>query len=773
MLIRADCSALLAKRRDLPWIAFLVTCSAALGPLTEASDAATASATSAPVADAYVSSAAPTRNYGASTKLRLDGSPTVRSYLRFDVTGVEAPVTRATLSLWANSSSSRGFDIRPVENDSWGELSLTYLNRPSFGAVAAGTGPFGSGRRVSIDVTPLVTGNGPVSIALTARSSTAIALASREAGANGPRLTVEGAATTAPPPPSEDSPPSPDPTQPPPGDAQPSFPIRAAFYYPWFPEAWNQAGIYPFTKYTPSLGFYSSAGDSVRDAHVRSLEHAKVEAGIYSWWGQGSKEDVRFPGMLTRTNALASAVKWAPYHEREGNGPDPTVAAIGSDLDYIKARYSSDPAYLRVGNKPVIFVYGDAADGCGMVDRWHQANTAARDFYVVLKVFPGYSACAGAPESWHQYSPAVRTDRQVGYSFAISPEFDLTGSEPQRLARDLPAFKQAIREMVASNEPWQLITTFNEWGENSATESATEWSSGSGHGAYLDALRADGADSAPPPSAAPLVAAGGDISCAIGTTRSSGSCHQMDTSDLLVAKPFAAMLPLGDLQYEEGTLAAFDQMYDPSWGRVKAATRPAVGNHEYLTPGAAGYFDYFGAQAGERTKGYYAFDVGKWRLYAINSNCSQVGGCGAGSPQVEWLKADLAANPRSCVLAYSHHPRFSSGQHGSFRSMAVIWRTLHAAGAELFLSGHDHNYERFAPQSPAGRSDLAKGMRQFVVGTGGKNLRPLRSALPNSEVRNDDAFGVLELKLHPRGYEWRFVPEQDATFTDSGSGACH
>lgn len=275
-------------------------------------------------------------------------------------------------------------------------------------------------------------------------------------------------------------------------DTQPAFPIRAAFYYPWFPQAWNQSGINPFTKYHPSLGFYDSASDAVRDAHLRALEHGRFEAAIYSWWGQGSKEDLRFPGMLARTAATGSPLKWALYHEREGNGPDPSVEQLRSDLDHIKARYTADSGYLKVGGRPVLFVYGDAADGCPMADRWAAANDAARGFYVVLKVFGGYRACPSQPASWHQYAPAVRTDRQAGYAYMISPEFDLTGPDPPRLARDLTAFQSAIRSMIAAGDPWQLVTTFNEWGENSATESAEEWASPSGHGLFLDALNTDG-----------------------------------------------------------------------------------------------------------------------------------------------------------------------------------------------------------------------------------------------------------------------------------------
>jgi hypothetical protein len=282
-------------------------------------------------------------------------------------------------------------------------------------------------------------------------------------------------------------------SEPPPvAKPQPSFPIRATFYYPWFPEAWDQQGIFPFTKYKPSLGFYSSDSDRIREAHIHALEHGKFQAGIYSWWGRGSREDGRLPGMLAQTNTMGSPVRWAVYHEREGNGPDPTVAELAADLDYVRSRYTGDPAYLAVGGKPVIFVYADPSDRCGMVDRWHQANNAARDFYVVLKVFPGYETCVDQPGSWHQYAPAARTIQQAGHFYAISPEFDLIGPEPQRLPRDLEAFRAAVRAMVASNEPWQLVTTFNEWGENTAIEPAREWSSPSGFGEYLDALHEDG-----------------------------------------------------------------------------------------------------------------------------------------------------------------------------------------------------------------------------------------------------------------------------------------
>jgi hypothetical protein len=234
-----------------------------------------------------------------------------------------------------------------------------------------------------------------------------------------------------------------------------------------------------------------------------------------------------------------------------------------------------------------------------------------------------------------------------------------------------------------------------------------------------------------------------------------------------------AVFALGDIQNEDGVHEKFLQSYDASWGSFKDITYPAAGNHEYLTPGASGYFRYFGKMAGDSDKGYYSFDLGNWHIVVLNSNCSGVGGCASGSPQVEWLLADLAAHPTMCTLAFWHHPRFSSGNHGNDPDYVSFWEELYAAGAELVLAGHDQNYERFAPQDPYGAADPKRGIRQFVVGTGGENLTPLEARQSNSEVFNNDTFGVLRLVLQPSSYEWEFVPEAEGGFTDTGSAPCH
>lgn len=267
-----------------------------------------------------------------------------------------------------------------------------------------------------------------------------------------------------------------------------------------------------------------------------------------------------------------------------------------------------------------------------------------------------------------------------------------------------------------------------------------------------------------PPGTAILIAAGDIASC---TT--SGDTA---TAKLLDRLP-GTIVTLGDNVYPDGTAAQFRDCYDPTWGRHIDRTHPSPGNHEYHSAGAQGYFDYFGAAAGDPTKGYYAYDLGTWRIYSLNSNCDEIGGCDNGSSEVSWLTNDLAAHPTQCVLAYWHHPRFSSGPHGSQAFMGPIWNTLYAAGAELVLNGHDHDYERFAPLSGSGQVDKQAGMVEFVVGTGGYTHYSFASVLATSRARNSTAYGVLQLTLSPGSWSSRFVPVAGQSYTDTAAGTCH
>jgi hypothetical protein len=272
------------------------------------------------------------------------------------------------------------------------------------------------------------------------------------------------------------------------------------------------------------------------------------------------------------------------------------------------------------------------------------------------------------------------------------------------------------------------------------------------------------ADRTAPATGETLVGAGDIADC--GSPGAEATAALLDTIE-------GTVFTAGDNAYDDGSAADFQNCYEPSWGRHKARTQPAVGNHEYQTPGASDYFDYFGVVAGDRDKGYYSYDLGDWHIIVLNGQCSEVP-CFAGSPQEEWLRADLAANATACAAAYWHQPRFSSGsRHGSDTSYTAFWEALYDHRVELVVNGHAHNYERFAPQRADGTADDSRGVRQFVVGTGGKNHRGFDSPIPNSEVRNDDTFGVLKLTLSPTSYEWEFVPEAGGTFTDSGSESCH
>ncbi len=265
-------------------------------------------------------------------------------------------------------------------------------------------------------------------------------------------------------------------------DWQPSFPIRATFYYPWFEEAWKQQGIYPYTNYTPSLGYYSSRDQTILKKHIGMMQYGRIDAAIASWWGQGSQTDTKIAGLLSAS--AGTNFRWALYYENESQG-NPSPTQIQADLVYIRDHYGTHPNFLRVNGKFVVFVYADPGDDCGMADRWKQANTVGA--YIVLKVFPGYPNCANQPDSWHQYSPAVAADQQGSMSYSISPGFWLKGNAI-RLARDISRWVQNVRDMVASGADWQLVTTFSEWGEGTAVEPAAEWTSPSGYGLYLDAL---------------------------------------------------------------------------------------------------------------------------------------------------------------------------------------------------------------------------------------------------------------------------------------------
>jgi hypothetical protein len=1012
----------------------------AANPTSPASAASTFSFN--PVADAYVIQSSPDINYGANVSLRVDNSPLTASYLRFVVSGLNgSPIQSAKLRIYANSANTAGYAVNLVSDNSWAENGLTFNNAPAAGASLGNSQPLVGAAWAEVDLSSYVTAEGSYSLELTTTNATNTNLAARESGANAPQLVITAAApetATATSLPTEPAvatatgvptlvPTEPAtatnvPTQVPtlpatatatiaptlvptntaaatavPATAtsttaanwQPTFPIRAAFYYPWFAEAWTQSGIFPYTNYTPSLGHYSSADPSIIKKHIDMMQYAHIQAGISSWWGQGHHTDTKFAGLLAA--AAGTNFRWALYYENESQ-LDPSVSQIQSDLTYIRNHYGNDPSFLRVNGKFVVFVYAAPNDGCGMADRWKQANTVGA--YVMLKVFPGFSACASQPDGWHQYSPAVAADQQGTTSYAISPGFWLKG-QPVRLARDINRWTQNVKDMVASGANWQLVTTFSEWGEGTAVEPAAEWSSASGYGQYLDVLHNNGASTSPTQTSVPqptftptvfptsipatntpvittatgspsqnlsftpladdyvsadvpasnygaavalradaspvvksylrfnvaglngrtvsqarlmiyansastqgltvqavadntwaemtlssgnapvlgvslasaanvvsgtwvtldvtsYVRADGTFSFGLTTPGSTGislaaresganapklvistggttnptatpsatpvktktptpvvgptktptavktntptavasptntpvtggdpvlvgagdisSCANNgdeSTAKLIDAIP-GTVFTAGDDAYESGTPAEFTNCYNPTWGRFKSRTKPAPGNHEYKTAGGAGYYGYFGAAAGDPTKGYYSYNLGTWHIVVLNGEISTA----AGSAQEKWLRQDLATNPTACTLAYWHEPLFSSSSsHGNTPGVQPLWQALYDYHAEVVVNGHDHLYERFAPQSPTGVAD-PKGLREFVAGMGGRSHYAFGTIQPNSVARNSDTYGVIKFTLHANSYDWQFVPEAGKTFADSGTAQC-
>jgi acid phosphatase type 7 len=282
-------------------------------------------------------------------------------------------------------------------------------------------------------------------------------------------------------------------------------------------------------------------------------------------------------------------------------------------------------------------------------------------------------------------------------------------------------------------------------------------------GSASPALPSPPASPTPIPVDAVLVGAGDIADCT--TTDDTATAALVDDVN-------GTVFTAGDNAYPDGRAQDFHDCYDPTWGGFKDRTRPTPGNHDWVTKDLGGYLDYFGKAAAPDGTPWYSYDLGAWHIVVLDSACDQTGGCGKGSAQGKWLAADLAASDAQCTLAIWHTPRFSSGEHGDDAGIAPFWEALYAAHADVVVNGHDHDYERFAPQDPNGHEDRANGIREFVVGTGGAALRPFKQPKPNSEFRVAVAHGVLKLVLHQASYEWSFLPVGGG-FTESGSGPCH
>jgi hypothetical protein len=686
--------------------------------------------TLSPDADAKVVQSTPDRTYPA-TDLRADGAPDPdeRSHLKFTVPSGAGAIASAALRVYAFTNTVNGPPVFTTATG-WTETGITWNNRPAKtsvryddkGAIAAYTW-------VEYNVTPLVPSAGVYSFLIAQDNSDGVDFSSREAASNRPELVVTYD-TMAPSAPTL--------------TATAVSPTTAALSWS---ESTDDVGVTGYNLYRRIAG--AGAWDEIArlGSTARSYTDTTLGAGTaYEFQvrardaaGNTGSSDIALITTPSGTTVLTlSADADAPVDQATPNtnfatdmlraegAPDPdsrshlnfTVPAGQGSIVSAKLR-----VYATSGTSDGPTVFTTTTDWTETGITWNNrpAKTSVRHD----------DKGAIAAGTWVEYEVSPLVTGPGVYSFLIATD-----------SADRVDF--ASREATAN--PPELVVTYSS-------------------------------------QPSPVIAAAGNIACDPsnvnfnGGLGANGLCQAMSTSSPLLSGGFAAVLALGDQQYEDGTLDKYMQGYDPSWGRVKSITYPVAGNHDYRLPGAAGYFDYFNGasnatgRAGDRSRGYYSFDIGSWHVVALNSNCAIVS-CAAGSEQEQWLRADLATQPAKCTLAFAHHPLFSSGDRVTAPAMRPLWDALYEARADLFLVAHSHTYERFAPQTPAGGYDPSNGIVEIVVGTGGESHHPFATTTPNAMVRDQTSFGFLELTLNPTSYAFQFVPTV-GSFTDSGAASCH
>jgi hypothetical protein len=489
---------------------------------------------------------------------------------------------------------------------------------------------------------------------------------------------------------------------------------------------WNLGGIAPGTKISSASITLSVTNSSTQTYQAYALKRAWAESEVtWNSYAAGKPWEVAGArGSLDREATVAGTVTPSATGER-------TFALSAA----VVQRWVEDPTT----NHGIIIANATNTDGFAFSSR--ESSTSSQRPRLTVNV---EGVDTTAPETTIDSGPSnIFSDASASFTFSSNEVNSAFECRLDGAAFSSCASPRSYSSLADGSHTFEVRAT-DAAGNTDTTPASHTW--------IVDTTSSQND---------PVLVGAGDIA--------SGSSQDDEATAKLLDGISGTVFTVGDNAYDSGTAAEFANYYEPTWGRHKARTKPTPGNHEYYTSGASAYFDYFGAAAGERDKGYYSYDVGEWHIVALNSNIAR----DAASTQVSWLKNDLAANTDKCEVAYMHHPRFSSGEHGSDSSMQPIWEALYAAGVDAVLAGHDHNYERFAQQTPSGALDTTNGIREFVVGTGGKEIRSFGTIKPNSEVRNADTSGVLKLTLHPSSYEWNFVPVAGQTFTDSGTTSCH
>jgi hypothetical protein len=702
-------------------------------------------------ADAFVNQASPAANSGGSAELRARLSATAQyeSYLRFDLAGLSGPVTQAVLQLTAANYAGSGTVSAPgvrLVTGAWAEGTVTWATKPAYGAVlAAGGGAWAVAASYSWDVTAAVSGNGSVALALIPNSTDTVNANSREQTSGKPTLTVTFGCA---------APPTPTPT---PTTAPTDTPTPTPTTGP---------------TDTPSpLATSTPTGTPTTETPTSTAIGTST-----------TTPTTTLPQTATTTPTVAACV--------------PTTRSFVAAADAFV--YQANPA-ANSGSNFELRVRVSATAQYESYLRFNLAGLNGPVTQAVLQVMAANYAGAGTASA-PDVRPVTGTWSESSVTWATKPAYGAVVAAGGGAWAVAATYTWDVTTVVSGNGAVELSLIPNS--TDSANANSREQTSGKPTLIVTTCAPAPTATATPGPTSTPaegdvVVVAVGDIACREGAAPTSTQCQQMATSDVALAANPDLVLALGDLQYECGKLSDFNAAYGPSWGRLKAKTRPVVGNHEYnvsgssaacsdqpTTPsGAEGYWAYFGGAAANpldptcvaSCQGYYSFDVGTWHVVVLNSMlcATPFNQCGSDtSPQVQWLRDDLAAHPNQCTLAAWHHPLYSRAERSS--GTRLLWQALYDHGGDVVLTGHSHLYDRYAPMDANGNLDTATGIREFLVGTGGRSFSIPGSPPPNFEVGNATTFGVLRLTLHANAtYDWQFLPVPGSSFTDSGTASCH
>ena len=711
-----------------------------------------------PIADAYVNQSSPSANYGGATQLRIDGSPLVYSYLRFSVSGLAGrPISKAIFQIYANSSSNGGYQVHQVNNNSWAENTINFTNAPSFNDILASSGPIASGHWIQVDVTSLITGEGPVSLALTDPGVTAVSLASRETNTNAPQLIVTVIDSTSP----SDTPfltSTPTPTNVSnPTDTTTSTPV-ATKTVTFTPTLTNT----PTITRTPTL----TGTRTISATPTLTFTLTPTATPSLTPSPQPTSDFTQTPGNNTVVLVPVADAYVDSSNPTVNHGTQTTIRVDGSPFVNSYLRFNVNGL-----NSPILQarlrIYANSASTSGISVAKVDDNTWVETgiTYVNAPVIGSTFATSSAVDAgtWKEIDVTGLVSGNGLVSFGV----ETPGST---------AISLASRES-GTNAP-QLIVTYPLTGQTSTntpvstpTNTPSRTPTNTPPAGNTPTNTPTGANTPTPNATSVVIMAAGDLTkCAGGTPSPTGGA--MITSNMLLNDP-GPFFTLGDNSNDTGTADDYEDCYGPTWGRLMNRTYPAMGNHDMIAdPQGGPYFAYFSGMTGYY--GHYSLNLGTWHIVVLNAECG-VGsqGCESGNPQEVWLKQDLLANTQPCILAIWHQPLFTSGTQAETPGMLTFWKDLYAAGADIILNGHNHNYERFALQDP-NRNPDPKGIREFVVGTGGASLDNSTKPLAlNEELRSAAAYGYLKLTLQSNSYSWQFVAQPGASFTDSGSGACH